>query len=402
MAADYDVLVAGAGLVGATFAACLASTPNIGALRIAVVDRDAVAALPAGGLFDARVVALTEASRSVLEDAGIWSDELASQACPYTHMAVRDREGTGFIEFDCATVHRANLGHIVENSLVVAAARERLEGLSNVVFIPQGIRAVDRPSGGLAAELELDGGERIRASLLVAADGANSLVREQCGFKMRSWDYGQSAIVATIRTERPHQSTAYQWFTPSGPLAFLPLRVHADESRYSSIVWSQDHGEAKRLMALSDGAFCAALTEVSEARLGAVDVVEKRYSFPLRQRHAIDYIQPGIALLGDAAHTIHPLAGQGVNLGFADARTLVEEISEGLQRGLHPGHEAVLQRYQRRRKPDNLAMMVAMEGFKRLFSSNDPLFRVLRNVGMSGLNGLSQAKSSLIRKAMGF
>jgi 2-octaprenylphenol hydroxylase len=401
MAEQFDILVAGAALVGAAFAARLASSEAGQGLRIAIIDKHIATEVVRAEKFDPRVVALTEASRRLLFGAGIWTEAVARQACPYAHMEVRDGEGTGFIAFDCSEVQQPNLGHIVENAVVVASAHQRLQALDNVTVIEQGIAGVQRQGeGGLL--LHLDDGTTLTAPLVVAADGANSLIRERCGFALRSWDYGHSAIVATIRTAKPHGQTACQWFSPTGPLAFLPLRSEDGDSHYSSIVWSQSHEVAQQLMSLDDASFCQALTRASEERFGAVDSVSRRHSFPLRQRHSSDYVQAGVALVGDAAHTIHPLAGQGVNLGFGDVAVLAEEIERGLARGLGVGHLSTLERYQRRRKPENLAMMAAMEGFKRLFASSEPLLRVLRNSGMSGLHGLAPVKNRLVRKARGF
>jgi len=401
MADSHDILIAGGGLAGAAFAAMLAVSPAARALRIAVIEKQALAGRREDEPFDPRVVAITEASRRMLVDAGVWTGDVADRACAYGHMEVRDSEGTGFIEFDSSEVQEADLGHIVENSVLQAAAWRRIEGLENIELVRHGIDAASAGAGEMP-RLVLDNGDEMTAPLLVAADGANSLVREQCGFSLRSWDYGHSAIVATIRSERPHGRTAFQWFGPCGPLAFLPLAGTDGTCHHSSIVWSQDHSRSRELMALSDEEFCAALTGASESRLGAVQAVSRRYSFPLRQRHATDYVRPGVVLIGDAAHTIHPLAGQGINLGFADGAVLAAEMIRSIERGLSAGHLSALERYQRRRKPENLAMMAAMEGFKRLFANEQPWLRVLRNRGMSGVNALSPLKSSLVRRAMGF
>ncbi len=398
----FDILVAGGGLVGAAFAAHLAAKPEAAALKIAIVEREPFRPEAHQELFDPRVVALTEASRQLLVASGIWTDAVAARACPYQHMAVRDSEGTGLIEFDCADVHQPNLGHIVENSVIVEAAHRLLGTLTNVEFVYQSISRINRSEDGERAILTLASGERVSAPLLVAADGANSMVRDYCGFRLRTWDYGHSAIVTTIKTEHANQGTARQWFTPNGPLAFLPLRTVEGDQHYSSIVWSQDHRVAQELMALEESQFLAKLSRASEHCLGAVLQTGKRHCLPLTQRHAVDYVKPGVALVGDAAHTIHPLAGQGVNLGFADVAALVDEIVRGLARKLPVGDPSILSRYQRRRKPDNLAMMAAMEGFKRLFADDNPVLRVLRNQGMSGLNSLTPLKNQLIRRAMGF
>jgi 2-polyprenylphenol 6-hydroxylase len=396
-----DIVVVGSGLVGATLAARLAATEEGCGLAIVVVDKRLNPVLPRAGEFDPRVVALTEASRQVLDKAGIWSGQVMAKASAYQHMEVRDGQGTGLIEFDCSEVHQPNLGHIVENSVVVNSALRRLVELENVSTIEAGLVELkfERDS---RVSLILDNGEELSTPLVVAADGGNSRVREKAGFRVRSWDYGHSAIVTTITTARPHRQTAFQWFGDAGPLAFLPLLDEQGGGLNSSVVWSQTPEVNDNLMAQDDASFCLALSRASEYRLGEVVATARRFQFPLQQRHAVDYIQPGIALVGDAAHTIHPLAGQGVNLGFGDVAALVDEITRGLSRGLPLGHLSMLERYQRRRKPDNLAMMAAMEAFKRLFASDDPVFRILRNRGMSTLNRLSPVKNELVRKAMGF
>jgi 2-octaprenylphenol hydroxylase len=323
-------------------------------------------------------------------------------------MSVRDSEGTGLVEFDCADVHQSSLGHIVENSVATRALLEVVECLGNIDFrCPARIVSIEGASSGarsipdMPVQVRLDDGQMLETSLLLAADGANSQIREMAGFRLRSWDYRHRAIVTTIRTETPHGFTARQWFMASGPLAFLPLVDSNGDGHHVSIVWSQQEAEAQRLMSLDSGAFGHELTRASESSLGEVLSVAERFCIPLVQRHAVDYVQPGIALVGDAAHSIHPLAGQGVNLGFQDVRVLVEEVCRGLDRRLSPGDISCLRRYQRRRKPENLAMMVAMEALKGLFGQQIPAFRILRNEGMTRVNRLAPLKNLLIRQAMG-
>ena len=328
-------------------------------------------------------------------------------------MSVRDADGTGFIEFDSADVGAPSLGHIVENSNIVGALQERLADFASVEFIcPAKVAAAVRQ--GETVAVDLDSGEQLSAGLLAAADGALSQVRSLCDFQLEETPYGHSAIVATICCERPHGATARQWFSSDGPLAFLPLKelplkefplkgppLGSGRDRHISIVWSQRSARAEQLMALDDQAFCSALSRASEHSLGRVETLSRRFCFPLYQRHVADYAKPGVALLGDAAHTIHPLAGQGVNLGFKDAIALVEELSRAVQRGLPPGAGSALERYQRQRKPDNLAAMLAMRGFKELFGADNLALRLLRNEGMSLVNRIAPLKKQLVRRAMG-
>ena len=220
----------------------------------------------------------------------------------------------------------------------------------------------------------------------------------------REWNYGHDAIVTTVRTEQPHQYTAWQRFLPTGPLAFLPLQTGGDDSKsahYSSIVWSVKSELTSELMALDDAQFAQQLAAAFEQRLGEVEQVAQRFSFPLRQRHAVNYVQPGIALLGDAAHTIHPLAGQGVNLGFLDVCAMRDEILRACRRQLPLNDVSILKRYQRARKSHNLSMMGVMEGFKRLFGANHLPTRWMRNEGMRTLNNLPMLKNAVVKQAMG-
>ncbi len=409
----YDLIVVGAGLVGAAFALSMAriftdntrdnSKDKPG--KIALLEARPISSpvTPSATTFDPQVVALTEVSRQWLDTLDVWQ-ACADRACPYERMVVRDGEGTGCIEFDAAEVQRANLGHIVENSLLRASLLSAIDEQNNIdLYCPTAVESLRRD--GKTIVVNLPNGEQLTSLLVVAADGANSPVREQMGFELRTWGYEHTAITATVKTEKPHGFAARQWFAPSGPLAFLPLRASAEDSpteaHYISIVWSQTPGQAERLMALDEAGFCSELTMTSEGVLGAVESVSERLQFPLTQRHGVDYVQPGIALIGDAAHTIHPLAGQGVNLGFSDARVLVEELARALEQESGLGGLQALKRYQRRRKPDNLAMMATMEGFKRLFEREELPVRLLRNIGMSGLNRLAPLKNSLIRQAMG-
>jgi 2-octaprenylphenol hydroxylase len=398
---DFDVIVVGAGIAGSALVAALSGRGQ----RLALVEARplpaAPAAPPAPGVdgFDSRVSALTPRSRRFLESLGAWEAVTAQRCCPYRHMTVWDAEGTGMIEFDAGDVGARSLGTIVENRLLVAALVARWRGAADVeVFAPDRVAATARDGSRL--RLQLDSGREISAALVVAADGALSPLRQALGFRTREWDYGHRAIVTTVETARSHEDTAWQRFLPSGPLALLPLSDGGGRN-YCSIVWSAEEALAEELADLADDDFRAALGGASERRLGEVLASSPRYSFPLRQRHAVDYIAPGVALVADAAHTIHPLAGQGINLGLADVEVLAREVRRAAELGLDPGRLDVLGRFQRERKGDNLLMMAAMDGFKRLFGARALPVRFLRNSGLRLVNGAGPLKRQLIRQAMG-
>ncbi len=398
---QYDVVVVGAGLAGAAMALSLAKLP----LRIALVEANPIPegipdVIDSVTGYDARVSAITAASQQLLEQLGCWQAISAARACAYQHMHVWDADGTGSVDFDAGDVQQAALGHIVENRIIAAALMTQLRDKSRVDIF-DGTPLSEYRRSNRRNELLLESGVTLKPTLLIAADGANSRIRQWAGFRTREWDYEQVALVATVATAEPHQRTAWQRFMPTGPLAFLPLADSAAAHCYSSIVWSATPALATELLALDDAAFQQRLGAALEQRLGAVTASSKRFGFPLRQRHAVDYVQPGVVLIGDAAHTIHPLAGQGINLGFEDVRALAEELSRANELGAALDDEAVLARYQRRRKGENLAMMAAMEGFKRLFAAEAPPLRWLRNTGMSLFDRALPVKREIIRRAMG-
>lgn len=399
---NFDILVVGGGMIGSALALGLSRQGwQVGLVEGS--DRGTlVSPLPqATGVddFEPRVSAISVASQQLLDDLGIWPAIVAGRHCPYQNMTVWDGDGTGRIHFDAAELQAGSLGTIVENRAIVRALFGALEA-SDVVLI-DGVKVTGWWQHGDHRGIELADGRRLGAGLVVAADGANSRLRQWVGLPTREWDYDQQAIVCTVQTSQSHRFTAWQRFSPTGPLAFLPLLPESGDEHFCSIVWSQDTEEARRLMALDDARFVSELEAAIERELGAVVSVSRRVSFPLRQRHAKEYVAPGFALVGDAAHTIHPLAGQGANLGYGDVQALLAELSRARSRGLSPAEPLVLARYQRRRKAENLAMMAAMEGFKQLFARDELPLRWLRNTGMRWLDGLGAIKHRLAAEAMG-
>ena len=405
---QYDVVIVGAGLVGQSIAAALVQGNEAlkNPLKIALIDPHFSSEAPARGTdiqdFDLRVSALTEKTRAFLESLGAWQKIPAERLAPYTHMHVWDAEGTGAVNFDAADLHVPALGHIVENSQTLWGIQQSLQSMAEtnggVDILAESVRYLDNRDPEGYTPVALDNGDMLRARLVIGADGAMSRVRAWAGLPTREWDYGHHAIVATVRCEQSMQATAWQRFRPQGPLAFLPM---PHDEHLASIVWSTTEDEADELLAMNDEAFNAALTQAFESHLGNITASSDKGRFPLRQRHAKDYWCEGVVLSGDAAHTIHPLAGQGVNLGFKDAQTLAEELLRAQSKGLDIGSALVLGRYQRRRQADNLSTMAVMEGFKRLFAADDPLLRWLRNEGMRLFDRLLPVKQHVVMKAMG-
>ena len=391
-----DLIIVGAGMVGSALALALQDQ----GLDILLVDGGPLSVEPFApqAPFEPRVSALSVASQRILERLGVWSGIAARRACAYGEMQVWDGSGTGSIHFSAASVHAEVLGHIVENRVVQDALLERLHDSSIGLLANARVEQLRRSGDGWL--LSLTDGRELRAPLLIAADGANSAVRRLAGCATREWDYLHHAIVTSVRCAKPHQATAWQRFTDDGPLAFLPLEGPEGE-HWCSIVWSVTPSEAERLMALDDGDFRRALGFAFEHRLGEVLQADERLCIPLRQRHAKRYVAEGLALVGDAAHSIHPLAGQGVNLGFLDVAVLAEVLLHAATRGERLSDVKVLSRYERRRMPHNLAMMAAMEGFERLFQADPLPLRLLRNSGLNWVDSLPEAKALFVRQALG-
>jgi len=387
----FDVLVVGGGMVGAAFAlACSGKGLAIALVEARPPQRD----WPKGEL-DLRVSALSRASQRMLERLGAWSRIAALGASPYRRMHVWDGVSGGAITFDSADLGEPDLGHIVENRAIQLALWERLEQAPDLTLIsPASIADLERGPEG--SRLVLGEGRILETRLLVAADGRDSLIRELAGIPTRGWDYDQQAIVANVRPMQWHQETAWQRFLPTGPLALLPL---ADGR--CSIVWSATQGRAQELLALDDQEFSDALTEASEDRLGRIQVQGPRAAVPLRLQHAERYVEPGLALIGDAAHAIHPLAGQGVNLGFLDAAELAAALDLALRRRRDIATLWTLRRYERARRGENMAMLMAMDAFKRAFGSRFPPLVAARGLGLALTDRLQPLKRLFMERALG-
>ena len=392
----YDLIIVGAGIVGAALAGLLAKLP----IKIALVDALDWDETHSENQFDPRVVALSLRAQEILESFGAWPDK-NYRACAYTNMHVWDREGTGQIDFDASGLGQDRLGTIIENSVLLGCIKRQLRQSKSISLYP--LQAAE----SLTLEqnqslISLEDGTRLQASIVIAADGGNSKLRELSGLASLGWDYGQTAIVTTVKHKFSHKFSAWQSFSVDGPLAFLPLSVTGEDSDTSSIVWSISSSLAEELFALDAPAFGKQLFNSIEGRLGEIVEVDQRYRFPLKQSHAKRYVKPGFALVGDAAHRIHPLAGQGVNLGLYDVQVLAGELERALTRQIPFNDFSILRRYERKRIAHNLLATASMEGFKQLFGAEALGVRWLRNSGMSFLNQQNVIKQKFIQMANGY
>lgn len=386
----YDIAIVGGGMVGLATAIGLAQA-NLNVVVIDAGHTDAVVGEPR-----LRVSAINKASQRLLENLGAWTYLDTSRATPYQKMAVWDKDGFGKIAFDANSISETSLGAIIENDAISYALAKRVAEFDNITHIEN--QRLERIAfGEREAWLTLANGDNVSAALVIAADGANSWVREQCKIPLTFWDYGHHAIVATIRTEMPHLATARQVFLKDGPLAFLPLY----EDNLCSIVWSVPPERANELLAMDKVQFERNLTAAFDGRLGICQLESERQAFPLRMRYARHFARHRLVLAGDAAHTIHPLAGQGVNLGFLDAASIIEVISELQQAGKDIGDYAQLRALERWRKADAMEMIAAMEGFKRLFEGTNPLKKAIRDLGLNLVDNVAGLKTVFIQQAMG-
>lgn len=386
---QYDVLIIGGGMVGATLACCLGGSR----LRVAVIEDALPPAFEAGQPHDLRVSAVSIASASILGAVGAWDGISARRLCPFRRMRVW--EGKGDVEFRSDDLHEPALGYIVENRLIQLAALDRLAAFPNVrLYCPAKTRRIDHAAGGSTVELE--DGTVLRGRLLVAADGGHSRVRQAAGMGVSGWDYEHQAMMLTVDTGYEQQDITWQRFVPSGPQAFLPL-----DGPHASIVWYNSPEEVKRLLALPEAELLEELMHTFPHELGTIRAVTARGSFPLRRQHALGYVKEGVALIGDAAHMIHPLAGQGVNIGLLDAAALAEVLVDAQRLGRDPGSARVLGEYEKMRRHNNLLMMTTMDLFYRAFGNAVPPLKLLRNLGLGLAERVKPAKMLVMKYAMG-
>jgi len=385
-----DITVVGAGMVGAAAALSLGKA----GFKITLIEANEIPQWSKQE-YSLRVSAISAASERLLEDVGVWQTILNRRASPYEVMRVWDASGSGNLSFDAADSGQASLGHIIENNLINASLVEQIQSKSNISFIT-GSRLSGMKWMNDGVQLKLGNGKVIQSALVIAADGGNSQVRKLCGIGSSGHDYRQSGIVARVRTSLPHENTAWQRFLPTGPLAFLPL---ADGS--CSIVWSADQERAEELLELDNEEFSRQLAEAFEHRLGDVEMLSPRAGFPLQLANADSYSADRVVLLGDAAHRVHPLAGQGVNLGFQDVIDLTSILLEAKQNGRGPADPLYLRRYARKRRADASFMLAGMDGIQRVFGSNLQFVCKSRNLVMDLINQLPGLKQFFVNRALG-
>lgn len=391
------IAIVGGGLVGATLALAL----DRAGLEPVVVEPHPPA--PGREHEDPRTVALSPASIALLTELGAWGsgEGAVPGICPYAAMEVWDGDGTGRVRFEAGELGVSSLGTITPNGFLLARLWARLEDRGIACVTGAGVVGLDRDAQG--ARLTLEDDRSVEATVVVAADGGRSRVRELAGIASRVDPMGQLAVATTVVTERPHEDTAWQRFLDTGPLAFLPLPDDAAGRHRVSVVWSLDEAAAGEIRELDDPAFAGALEAAFEGRLGRVLEVGPRGGFPLQQVHAERYVADRVVLVGDAAHVVHPLAGQGVNLGLKDVVVLAG-VLDGINRGpaaARLGDAALLGRYERARRGDNALALGAMDGLKRLFGADDPGVRLLRNTGLSWVDRLAPIKRAFAEHALG-
>ncbi|ENV3818826.1 FAD-dependent 2-octaprenylphenol hydroxylase [Escherichia coli] len=389
---SVDVAIVGGGMVGLAVACGLQGS----GLRVAVLEQRVPEPLAADAPPQLRVSAINAASEKLLTRLGVWQDILSRRASCYHGMEVWDKDSFGHISFDDQSMGYSHLGHIVENSVIHYALWNKAQQSSDITLLaPAELQQV--AWGENETFLTLKDGSMLTARLVIGADGANSWLRNKADIPLTFWDYQHHALVATIRTEEPHDAVARQVFHGEGILAFLPL----SDPHLCSIVWSLSPEEAQRMQQASEDEFNRALNIAFDNRLGLCKVESARQVFPLTGRYARQFAAHRLVLVGDAAHTIHPLAGQGVNLGFMDAAELIAELKRLHRQGKDIGQYIYLRRYERSRKHSAALMLAGMQGFRDLFSGTNPSKKLLRDIGLKLADTLPGVKPQLIRQAMG-
>lgn len=395
---DVDVCVVGAGPVGGTLACRLAA----GGARVAVVDTAPLPPMEHPD-FDGRAYAVAAGSRRLLEQAGLW-DALPQPSGPITGIRVSDgrlgrRPSPLHLHFDHEEAGSGPFGWMVEARSLRVALNARLRATPGLhVFAPARAAVRRAPEG---AEIDIEGAATLRARLVVAAEGRQSPLRDQAGIRVTRAAYAQRGIVCAVAHARPHHGTALEHFLPAGPFAQLPMAPSEVAENLSAIVWTERAALADRLATLDAATFTREVARRLGSHLGAISLVGRRWVYPLGALHAHRYTDTRLVLVGDAAHGIHPIAGQGLNLGFRDVIALSDLVLAALAQGGDTGTPALLAAYQRARRPANIAMLAATDALDRLFSTDNPLLRAARDLGIAGVHRAPRLKRAFMRAAMG-
>jgi 2-octaprenylphenol hydroxylase len=394
----YDIVIAGGGMTGLTIAALLAQGRHADALKLTVIDAAPRPRFDPDDDIALRVSAIATGSAEILDSIGAWEAVVSRRACPYEHMRVwdgaDDPDGPSTLRFDADEFAVPQLGFIVENVLIQDAILKVLDRTDVNLRFDTPIASISQTQGRYRVQLE--DGREMDADLLIGADGTRSLVRESAGIEVTRRPYAQTAFVTHLRPEQAHGATARQRFLDDGPLGMLPLA----DGRIS-VVWSTVDETARQAMAASDEELGSMLTDASDQVLGDLVAAGPRGTFPLSAQHARNYVLPRLALIGDAAHAVHPLAGQGANLGLADADTLSTVLEEAIKKGEHPGDRPVLRRYERARKGANATMLHLMTGLNQLFAAGSPTIGELRRAGMRLFNVSGPLRERAVKVALG-
>jgi 2-octaprenyl-6-methoxyphenol hydroxylase len=390
--APYHVAIVGGGLAGLSLA-CLLGQAGV---STACIDQ-----APPGvsADHDLRTTAVSFGSQKILDAAGVWR-HLSGKTCAIDNIRILDGGSSMLLNFLSSEVENKSFGWIVENADLRAALMKTFQSCESLAHIaPAKVRDFRVDENSAAVILEDD--SVISAQLVIGADGRNSFTRQWMGVRTRGWSYGQRAVICTAAHENPHHNAAVEHFFPEGPFAVLPMQDATDGTHRSSVVFTEHGPEEKSLMRLDDAAFEKILAEKFPADYGEIALIGKRACYPLGLVHAAHYIAPRMALVADAAHGIHPIAGQGLNLGFRDVKELAALIARARERGEDVGAPDLLETYQRRRRPDNMAMVAMTDGLNRLFSNDIPPVRALRRAGLKMVARLAPAKKFFMRQAMG-
>ncbi len=390
---NFDCVVIGGGMIGAASAVALA---NLG-LKIALVELSPCHEFSAQSSFDLRVSAISVATQQLLEQLDAWHSLSQKRLCPYSRLGVWETE-LSYTEFDAQKIEQPILGHIVENKLIQLSLWEVISSNNNITtFCPDTLKAFTQNTEQVIVELE---SQTITAKLLVAADGANSKVRALANIGVTGWDYNQSAMLINVETQLPQQNITWQQFYETGPVAMLPLRGESELGGYASLVWYHQKSEIKRLSSLSNHQLEEEIMDNFPTRLGKIKVIDKG-TFPLTRKHANSYQKGRVLLLGDSAHTINPMAGQGVNIGFKDVKALQQIVAKAIGNGESWSDIHVLARYEKQRRNDNLMMMTTMDMLYSSFSHPSTIVKVARNIGLMLANHSGAIKNKALAYACG-